>query len=200
MKNLSRVVKNFKCYIYYILILSVVVFNNPNPFAKIPPSQKIIDRAWKHKDEMFLWQTLSKVPQDIWKFLLFWIVFIYSTVFRSGSDFFSIVMRIVGWSVLSLILVCPPLILLGKFFWKRIIYDSTTPWDLQLSDFLTKLFVEELKEESRGDLIEARNKLVKQGYSKWLVSLITLVRAFKIFLSFWLCKFEYLAKNFFQIK
>ena len=49
--------KNFKCYVYYILILCVVVFNNPNPFAKIPPSQKIIDRAWKHKDERFLWQS-----------------------------------------------------------------------------------------------------------------------------------------------
>ncbi len=91
-----KVMKNFKCYIYYILILSVVVFNKPNPFAKIPPSQKIIDRAWKHKDERFLWQTLSKVLQDIWKVMLFWIVFIYVTVFRSGSDFFSIVMRIVG--------------------------------------------------------------------------------------------------------
>ena len=104
--------KNLKCYIYYLLIILVDAFNKPNPFTKIPPSQKIVNRAWKHKDERFLWQTLSKVLQDIWKVMLFWIVFIYVTVFRSGSDFFSIVMRIVGWSVLSLILVAPPLILL----------------------------------------------------------------------------------------
>ena len=192
--------KNFKCYVYYILILCVVVFNNPNPFAKIPPSQKIIDRAWKHKDERFLWQTLSKVPQDIWKVMLFWIVFLYSTIFRPGSDFFSIVMRILGWSVLYLILLGPPLILLGKFFWKRIIYDSTKPWDLKLSYFLTRLFLEEFEEESRGDLTEARNQLVKQGYSRWLISLITLIRALKICLSLWLYKFRYLANNFFQIK
>ncbi len=78
--------------------------------------------------------------------------------------------------------------------------DSTETWDLKLSYFLTRLFLEELEEESRGDLTEARNKLVKQGYSRWLVSLITLIRALKICLSFWLCKFQYLANNFFQIK
>ena len=132
--------------------------------------------------------------------MLFWIVFLYSTIFRPGSDFFSIVMRILGWSVLYLILVGPPLILLGKFFWKRIIYDSTKPWDLKLSYFLTRLFLEEFEEESRGDLTEARNQLVKQGYSRWLISLITLIRALKICLSLWLYKFQYLANNFFQIK
>ncbi|MEB3341551.1 hypothetical protein [Okeania sp.] len=196
MKNLGVVMANFKCYVYYILILLVDGFRNPNLFAKITPSQKIIDQAWKDKNERFLWQTLSKYPQDICKVILFSIFFIYCTIFRPGSDFFSIVMRIVGWSCLYLILVGPPLILLGKFFWKRIIFNSTKPWDLKLSYFLTKLFVEELEEESRGDLTEARNKLVKQGYSRWLVSLITLIRALKICFYFWLSKFQYLANNF----
>ncbi len=88
--------KSLKCYIYYMLIVLIVCLNNPNPFAKIAPSQKIIGRAWKQKDEKFLWQTLSKAPQDIWKVVLFWMAFIYGTVFRPGSDFFSVILRMLG--------------------------------------------------------------------------------------------------------
>lgn len=192
--------KNFKCYVYYILIISIVVFKNPNPLAKIAPLPKSIDRAWKQKDEVFLWQALSKYPQNIWKVMFFWIVFTYVTVLRPGSDFFSLILRMVGWAVLCLILVGAPLILLGKFLWKQIISDATEPWDLKCSYLLTNLFIKELEEETRGDLTEARNQLVKQRYSRWLVSFITLIRTLKICLYFWLSKFQHLTNNFFQAK
>ena len=189
--------KNLKCYIHYYLIVLIVASKNPYSFAKIAPSEKIIKQAWEQKDEGFLWQVLSKkYLQDIWKVILFWIVFIYVTVLRPGGDFFSVIMRIFGWAVLYLILVVPPLILLGKFLWKQIIYDAAKPWNLQFSYLLTRLFIKEFEEESRGDLTEARNQLVKQGYTGWLVSFITLIRVFKRCLFFWLCKFQYLANNF----
>ena len=167
----QRAISLLKCSWYYYWIIAVNVLKQQ--LGKTDREENAIQKAYKNKNEEFLWRAFLKRLKYMPLVILFWMVFFYVTIFRPDSDIFSTIMRIIGFTTLFLILVASPLILLWRGY-KYILYQPKEIKVLKHISLLEHLLPKEFYEECLGELSEIISNLRNSGVPSWQISLIVL--------------------------